>query len=41
MRFKLPLLLPAQVAFGTEGERFEVRDAGSGKPHLAGSITAR
>jgi hypothetical protein len=40
-RFKLPLVLPAQVAFGTEGESFEVRDAGSGKPHLAGSITAR
>ena len=41
VRFKLPLFLPAQVAFGTEGEGFEVRDAGSGKPHLAGSITAR
>jgi acyl dehydratase len=40
-RFKLPLVIPAQVAFGTEGESFEVRDASSGKPHLAGSITAR
>jgi len=39
VRFKLPLFLPAQVAFGVEGERFEVRDAGSGKPHLSGDLS--
>jgi hypothetical protein len=39
--FKLPLVLPAQVAFGTrEGGAFEVRDASSGKPHLAGTLSA-
>ena len=42
VRFKLPLFLPAQVAFGIrDGGGFEVRDASSGKPHLSGSITAR
>jgi hypothetical protein len=40
VRFKLPLLLPAQVAFGTSGEAFEVRDASSGKPHLSGELSA-
>jgi MaoC like domain len=42
VRFKLPLFLPAQVAFGRvrDGhERFEVRDASSGKPHLSGELT--
>ena len=39
VRFKLPLLLPAQVAFGTEGKAFEVRDASSGKPHLSGELS--
>jgi acyl dehydratase len=40
VRFKLPLFLPAQVAFGThEDGRFEVRDASSGKPHLSGALT--
>ena len=39
VRFKLPLFLPAQVAFGIrDGGGFEVRDASSGKPHLEGSI---
>jgi acyl dehydratase len=38
VRFKLPLFLPAQVAFGTREEEFEVRDAGSGKPHLSGEL---
>jgi acyl dehydratase len=38
VRFKLPLFLPAQVAFGTEGSAFEVRDASSGKPHLSGEL---
>jgi len=41
VRFKLPLFLPAQVAFGTEGDAFEVRDASSGKPHLSGELSAR
>ena len=40
VRFKLPLFLPAQVAFGVrEGGGFEVRDASSGKPHLSGTLT--
>ena len=39
MRFKLPLFLPAQVAFGVgDGGAFEVRDASSGKPHLSGEL---
>jgi acyl dehydratase len=41
--FKLPVLLPARVAFATwlEGEerRFALHDARSGKPHLAGSVS--
>jgi len=42
VRFKLPLFIPAQVAFGVgDGGDFEVRDASSGKPHLSGSVTAR
>ena len=40
VRFKLPLFLPAQVAFGAgEDGGFEVRDASSGKPHLSGALT--
>ena len=39
VRFKLPLFLPAQVAFGVDGNAFEVRDASSGKPHLSGTLT--
>ena len=40
VRFKLPLFLPAQVAFGERGGgHFEVRDAASGKPHLTGTLT--
>jgi len=40
VRFKLPLFLPAQVAFGEgDGGAFEVRDASSGKPHLSGTLT--
>jgi MaoC like domain len=42
--FKLPVLLPAKVAFSTwtEGEerRFALHDARSGKPHLSGAIRA-
>jgi len=44
VQFKLPLLLPAKVAFSSEvlkggGFEFGVSDAKSGKPHLAGKIT--
>ncbi len=40
VRFKLPLFLPAQVAFGVrDGGAFEVRDAASGKPHLSGALS--
>ena len=35
--FKLPVLLPARVAFSTDGSAFALHDARSGKPHLAGS----
>jgi acyl dehydratase len=37
-RFKLPLFLPAQVAFGVRERDFDVRDASSGKPHLSGTL---
>jgi acyl dehydratase len=41
--FKLPIFLPAKVAFTADGAdggwRFGVRDARSGKPHLTGTIT--
>ena len=40
--FKLPLLLPAKVAFASwpagEGRDFAVHDARKGKPHLTGSV---
>ena len=39
VRFKLPLFLPAQVAFGVDDGAFGVRDAGSGKPHLSGALS--
>ena len=39
VRFKLPLFLPAQVAFCVrDGGGFEVHDASSGKPHLSGEL---
>ncbi len=43
--FKLPILLPATVAFdaavsGEGGWSFAVRDARSGKPHLTGTVTS-
>lgn len=45
VQFKLPVLLPAKVAFQSipngKGALFSLADAKSGKPHLAGSITAR
>ncbi len=42
--FKLPILLPATVAFSSDrdarGEwRFALHDAKSGRPHLAGTVT--
>ncbi len=45
VQFKLPVLLPAKVAFNSEpqangGFTFSLSDAKSGKPHLAGVITA-
>ncbi|MEL0028108.1 MAG: MaoC family dehydratase [Perlucidibaca sp.] len=44
VQFKLPVLLPAKVAFNSEptadGFRFTVNDARKGKPHVAGTITA-
>jgi len=42
VRFKLPLFLPAQVAFESVRDgrgRFGVRDASSGKPHLSGELS--
>lgn len=44
VQFKLPVLLPAKVAFRSEpqangGFQFGLSDAKSGKPHLAGVIT--
>jgi hypothetical protein len=38
VEFKLPLLLPARVAFAADGGDLSVRDAASGKPHLAGTV---
>ena len=42
--FKLPILLPATVAFAATvapdaGWAFSLHDARSGKPHLAGTVT--
>ena len=44
--FKLPMLLPAKVAFAdvdrrTPSARFAVHDARKGKPHLAGAVSRR
>jgi acyl dehydratase len=44
VQFKLPVLLPAKVAFsnavGINSTSFSVADAQKGKPHLAGTVTA-
>jgi acyl dehydratase len=44
VRFKLPVLLPARVGFATrpteDGWGFDLVDARTGKPHLAGTISA-
>lgn len=37
--FKLPILLPATVNFSTDGPRFALHDATSGRPHLAGTAS--
>ncbi len=36
--FRRPILLPSTVEFAEEGERFAVRDAKKGTPHLDGSL---
>jgi hypothetical protein len=45
VRFKLPIFLPAKVAFDAsasgDGWEFNVAGAGDGKPHLAGRVSAR
>jgi hypothetical protein len=42
--FKTPLLLPSTIAVGTKrtagGWELDVRNAKSGKPHLAGTVNA-
>ena len=42
VRFKLPVLLPSEVAFSTtahgDEREFALHDARSGKPHLAGKL---
>jgi hypothetical protein len=38
--FRKPILLPATVEFAEAGERFGVRDAKKGSPHLDGTVTA-
>jgi acyl dehydratase len=36
--FRKPIILPATVEFAEQGERFAVRDAKKGTPHLHGSL---
>ncbi|UNX54581.1 hypothetical protein MF406_17135 [Georgenia sp. TF02-10] len=36
--FATPVLLPATVAFGTDGQRYAAWDPRSGKPHLQGAV---
>jgi hypothetical protein len=42
VRFKLPVLLPARCGFAAEpndeGWSFQLFDARTGKPHLAGTV---
>jgi hypothetical protein len=40
VRFKLPVLLPAKVAFSESGNEFALHGARNGKPHLSGTVTA-
>ncbi|MEA2180179.1 MAG: hypothetical protein QOG77_3476 [Solirubrobacteraceae bacterium] len=39
VRFKLPMLLPAKVAFASDTRSFSVHDARSGKPHVSGTVS--
>ena len=39
VEFKKPILLPASVGFGVDGDAFAVRDPRTGTPHLEGSIS--
>ncbi|WP_018350200.1 MaoC/PaaZ C-terminal domain-containing protein [Longispora albida] len=39
VRFKLPVLLPAKLAFSWSGTEFALHDAKNGKPHLTGTIS--
>jgi acyl dehydratase len=39
--FKLPVVLPAQVALSGCPGGFELRDAATGKPHLSGQVVSR
>lgn len=41
VRFKLPIFLPAKVAFASDEHSFSVHDAKSGKPHLDGEVDVR
>jgi acyl dehydratase len=36
--FKLPVVLPAEVAFSAQPDGFELRDARTGKPHVSGRV---
>jgi acyl dehydratase len=38
VEFKLPLPLPGRVAFAAPAGELSVRDAGSGRPHLTGTV---
>jgi hypothetical protein len=38
VRFKLPLRIPGRVVFSSRESAFAVHDAGSGRPHLTGSV---
>ncbi|GAB3437856.1 MaoC/PaaZ C-terminal domain-containing protein [Actinophytocola sediminis] len=39
VRFKLPVLLPARVAFHTDQAQFALHDTKQGKPHLTGTVS--
>jgi acyl dehydratase len=39
VRFKLPILLPATVAFVSGADGFELSDLRTGRPHLAGTVS--
>jgi acyl dehydratase len=39
VRFKLPVPIPGELSFASDGERFAVHDAKNEKPHLSGMIS--